>query len=87
MTRAKKVDFFSNTANIPSLDLGIATQPTYLRDIPVPGDKVQFGDFDLEFIVDEDFENYLEIHNWIRALGYPREVGEYQTYEKKARRI
>ena len=83
LTRAKKVDFFSNTANIPSLDLGVAMQSTYLRDIPVPGDKVEFGDFDLEFIVDEDFENYLEIHNWIRALGYPREIGEYQKFMRK----
>ena len=70
LTRAKKVDFFSNTANIPSLDLGVATQPTYLRDTPIPGDKISFGDFDLEFIIDEDFENYLEIHNWIRAVSY-----------------
>ena len=83
LTRAKKVDFFSNTANIPSLDLGVATQPTYLRDTPVPGDKITFGDFDLEFIVDEDFENYLEIHNWIRALGYPREVEEYGNLLRK----
>ena len=83
LTRAKKVDFFSNTANIPSLDLGVATQPTYLRDTPIPGDKISFGDFDLEFIVDEDFENYLEIHNWIRGLGYPKDVGEYQRLTSK----
>ena len=82
--RQTKVDFFSNTANIPSLDLGVATQPTYLRDTPVPGDKITFGDFDLEFIVDEDFENYLEIHNWIRMLLDIREkVEEYGNLLRK----
>ena len=25
----------------------------------------------------------MEIHNWIRALGYPREIGEYQELMRK----
>lgn len=77
LSRAPKVDFFSNIANIPSLELGTAVQQTYLRDIPIPGDKIQFQDFNLKFIIDENFENYLEVHNWIRSLGYPRDLGEY----------
>jgi hypothetical protein len=77
LARAPKVDFFSNVANIPSLDLGNAVLPTYLRDLPIPGDKIIFGDFNLKFIVDEDFENYTEVHNWIRSLGYPRDLAEY----------
>ena len=71
LTRAKKVDFFSNTANIPSLDLGVAMQSTYLRDIPVPGDKVEFGDFDLEFIVDEDFAKSNNLGMWSMKFEYP----------------
>jgi hypothetical protein len=77
LTRAPKVDFFSNRANIPDLTLGTAVQPTPYRDMDIPGDKIIFGDFNLSFIIDEDFENYLEIHNWIRSLGYPRDLGEY----------
>ena len=70
------------------MDLGVATQPTYLRDTPVPGDKITFGDFDLEFIVDEDFENYLEIHNWIRGLLDIKRCWRIsEIYEKKTRRI
>ncbi len=42
--RIPKVASFCNQANIPSLDLGVAMQPTYLKDIPTPGDKIQFGD-------------------------------------------
>ena len=42
LKRAPGVAFFCNQANIPSLDLGIAVQPTYLKDIDVPGDKIQF---------------------------------------------
>jgi hypothetical protein len=76
LNRAPKVSFFSNLANIPGITLGIAEQPTYLKNIDVPGDKMQFDDFNLRFIVDEDLENYMEIQKWIRGLGYPESLNE-----------
>jgi hypothetical protein len=84
LKRSPGVAFFCNQANIPSLDLGIATQPTYLKDIDVPGDKIQFGDLTLRFLVDEDLVNYMEIQNWIRGLGYPESVKEFDDLEKEA---
>jgi|TARA_B100000085_G_scaffold280410_1_gene305264 hypothetical protein len=86
LNRAPKVAFFSNSANIPSLDLGIATQPTYLKDLDIPGDKILFEDFSLRFLVDEDIKNYMEIQNWIRGLGYPesrQEIIDLQTERDK----
>ena len=68
LKRSPAVAFFCNEANIPSIDLGIAEQPSYLKNIPVPGDKIQFGDLSLRFLVDEDLKNYMEIQNWIRGL-------------------
>ena len=38
--------------------MGLQLNPTYLKDIDIPGDKLQFGDFSLRFIVDEELENY-----------------------------
>ena len=74
LKRSPGVAFFCNQANIPSLDLGIAEQPSYLKNIDVPGDKIQFGDLNLRFLVDEDLVNYMEIQNWIRGLGYPENI-------------
>jgi hypothetical protein len=82
LKRAPKVAFFCNSANIPDLNLGIAIQPSYLKDIDTPGDKIVFGDFSLRFLVDEDLENYMEIQNWIRGLGYPEEVQEFRDLNK-----
>ena len=48
LVRAPKVDFFSKSSNIPGLNLGAAIQPTYLKDIPIPGDKLVFDDFRLK---------------------------------------
>ena len=77
LTRFPKVSFFSNEANIPELTLGIANQPSYLKDIDIPGDKIVFGDFNLRFIVDENLENYNTIQNWIRGLGYPEKLEQF----------
>lgn len=84
LNKAPKVAFLSNTANIPSIDLGIANQPNYLRDIPIPGDKMEFEDFTLQFLVDENLENYMEIQNWIRGLGFPESLNEiYKLQESE----
>ena len=77
LKRSPGVAFFCNQANIPSLDLGVAEQPSYLKDIPIPGDKMQFGDLNLRFLVDEDLVNFMEIQNWIRGLGFPESLAEF----------
>ena len=82
LNRAPKVVFFSNQANIPGLTLGVTDQPTYLTDIPVPGDKLQFQDLRLRFLVDEDLENYLEIQHWLRGLGFPDSLKEIYEWQK-----
>jgi hypothetical protein len=84
LKRSPGVAFFCNQANIPSLDLGIAIQPSYLKDIDIPGDKIQFGDLTLRFLVDEDLVNYMEIQNWIRGLGYPESIQEFNNLENEA---
>jgi hypothetical protein len=81
LNRSPKVAFFCNQANIPDLFLGVASQPNYLRDIPTPGDKIEFGDLSLRFLVDENLENFMEIQNWIRGLGYPESVQEFRDLE------
>ena len=83
LKRSPKTAFFCNQANIPDITLGIAEQPNYFRDIPVPGDKIDFGDLNLRFLVDEDLGNYMEIQNWIRGLGYPESLKEFDELEKQ----
>ena len=44
LNRCPKVDFLCNSANLPMITLGVAEQASYLRNIPVPGDKLQYDD-------------------------------------------
>ena len=83
LKRSPSVAFFCNQANIPEMTLGVADQPTPFKDIPIPGDKIQFGDLQLRFLVDENLDNYMEIFSWIRALGFPESLEEIYDWQKK----
>ena len=87
LNRSPKVAFFSNAANLPGITLGEATQPTYLKDIPTPGDKIVFDDFNIRFLVDEDLKNYMELQNWIRGLGYPETLKEIYDLQDEERDV
>ena len=84
IVKTPKVDFFSNSAKIPGIQLGNDKVGHYLKAIDLPGDNIQFEDLTLQFIVDENLENYLEIHNWIDGLGYPESVSEFQELVRDA---
>lgn len=82
LNRAPKTSFLSNRANIPGITLGVAQQSQYLTNpIPVPGDNMVFDDFELDFIVDEDLKNYMEIQNWMRGLGFPESLAQIYDYQ------
>jgi len=82
LNRAAKVAFFGNTANIPGMTLGVAVQPSYLKDIDIPGDKIDFNDLTLRFLVDENLENYMEVQNWIRGIGFPENLKEIYDWQR-----
>ncbi len=73
-----KVDFISQSANIPDLSLATQIQPTYLKDLDVPGEKLTYGDFSLSFLVDENMENYSILHKWLKRLGFAATTEDYQ---------
>ena len=77
LTKFPKVDFFSNSARIPELNLELTTQASYLKTIDVPGERLTYGDFTLRFLVDENMENYQSIYDWLTGLGFPETTKEF----------
>jgi hypothetical protein len=78
LAKTPKAVFFCNSARIPEISLDLARQPTYLKDIDVPGEKLTYGDLSLRFLVDENMENYMSIHNWLTGLGYPESTDQFK---------
>ena len=79
LAKYPKVDFFCNTARIPEISLATETQPSYLKDIDIPGEKLTFGDLTIQFLVDENMENYKTIHDWLYGLGFPETTQQFKT--------
>ena len=85
LSRAPNLNFFCTDVNIPSITLGFIELPTPFKIIEVPGDKLDFGDLNITFKVDENMANYFEIYNWLIALGFPDEFGQYKRLADKSR--
>lgn len=79
LSKYPQVDFFSNQCSIPGINLGTAIQSNYFKNVPIPGEKLSYDDLSLTFIVDENLENYLTVHNWLRGFGFPANLQEYQN--------
>lgn len=84
LKRSPNVNFFVTDANIPSLNLGFVDVPSPFKNIPIPGDKPEFGSFRLTFKIDEDMANYIEIYNWLIKLGFPSNFEQYQSLASAA---
>jgi hypothetical protein len=84
ITKEPKVSFFCTSASIPSISFETNTQPSYLKDIDVPGEKLTYNDLDVRFLVDEDLKNYMAIHNWMTGIGYPESLGDFKTEVTKS---
>jgi hypothetical protein len=78
LAKNSKISFFCNSVRIPEITLGTAIFNNYLKVIEVPGDKIDYGDFYLKFLVDENMENYMAIHNWITGLGFPESTKQFK---------
>ena len=72
LTKLPKVEYFTTACNIPGISLNATVQPTPLADIPLPGDTLTFSDLEITFLVDENLENYREIHGWMYGIGFPK---------------
>tara|TARA_B100000029_G_scaffold264199_1_gene260395 strand:+ start:1343 stop:1936 length:594 start_codon:yes stop_codon:yes gene_type:complete len=75
-----KVEYFTVAANVPSITLGDALFPTPYKDIPMMGDKITYDNLTITFIVDEYLENYISLHEWMTAIGFPKTRKQFSDF-------
>ena len=75
-----KVEYFTTEANIPGITLGEGQFNTPLKDIELLGDKLTYEDLAISFIVDENLENYIEMHTWLTAIGFPKDRKQFSDF-------
>jgi hypothetical protein len=77
------VNYFIQNVNIPGLSLQQVNTSNPFVKIPYGGDHIQFDDIMINFKVDEDLKNYLELYNWIKNMGFPDNFDQYKTLADK----
>lgn len=73
--------YFSQTVNLPGIQLPHITFDNMFVAIPISGTNIQFDTLDVEFLVDENMNNYLMIYNWMIAMGYPQNFDQYINFQ------
>ena len=71
--------YFATGVNIPSVNIGESLQPTRLgANIKLPGDKINYGELTITFIVDENMENWTEMFNWMEGITASTDTEKYR---------
>ena len=63
------LEFFCQSAAHPDMTLTPGELPfRKVRNIPLPGGSLDYGEFSATIILDEDMKAYQEMHDWMRRI-------------------
>lgn len=65
------VTYTLNEVNLPGLNTNNPTVPTIFNTTWQGADSATFDQLNINFLVQENFSNYFEIHDWMRAISFP----------------
>lgn len=75
------VSYFCQAANIPAFSIGFTETDTPLSRLFNPGEKPSYGELIIQFLVQENMQNYLELYNWMIGLSFPENHEQYKRYQ------
>jgi hypothetical protein len=81
--KTPNVNWFIQSATIPSISLAKTQVTTPFVTFPVGGDHLIFDDLQITFRVDEDLANYKEIYNWMIGIGFPDNFDQFKNLAQK----
>lgn len=80
VAKLPELTFWVQNTEIPNVSLGASTTGTPLSDIRHPGEKLEFGDLAVRFLVDSQMKNWNCIFFWMRGLGFPESQEQYREF-------
>jgi len=80
ITKLPELKYFCQEVNLPNLDLQNLEFANPLVTVPIPGDQLRFGELGISFMIDENMDNYIAIHNWMIGLGFPESHEQYRNF-------
>lgn len=77
-SRLPNLTFFAQTISVPGISISEALQTTPFVDLYAPGEKAIYDLLNVTFLVEETMKTWIEVHDWIRAMSFPKDFGEYK---------
>lgn len=71
------VTFFTQRASLPGVTINPVEQSTPFKNIYLTGDKLLYDQFTVEFRINENMDNYMEIYNWMVGLAFPESFDQF----------
>tara|TARA_R110000822_G_scaffold3972_1_gene16947 strand:- start:5448 stop:5984 length:537 start_codon:yes stop_codon:yes gene_type:complete len=78
VNKLPNVNFFVQSVLLPAVTMGTVELPSPFVKLPNPGTHIDFTEFQISFAVDENMSSYLELYDWILALGFPDNFDQYK---------
>ena len=75
-----KVEFFTTAANVPGISSADVIMNTPFKSIPSMGTNLTYENLSITFICDEYLENYKQLHDWLIAIGFPKNREQLSTF-------
>jgi hypothetical protein len=80
LLKVPNVEYFTTAVNIPAISFtGDAELNSRYKSVSFMGDTMEFSDLEITFLVNENLENYREIHNWMTGIGFPQNNFQFTT--------
>jgi hypothetical protein len=80
--RLNEVQFFCQAINLPGVNSQSTVQITPFRDMGVPGDKMEYEDLNIEFLLDEELRSWSSIYYWIKGYTQSEAWEDYTNLNK-----
>lgn len=84
--RLPNMQYFCQAVSVPGISMSEVPITNPFVDIYSPGEKAIYDLMNVTFIIDEELKGWLEIHDWIRAMTFPKEYAEYRNLSNLSRK-
>jgi len=85
LDRTPNMNYFVTDVVLPSISLSSVDVPSPFKIIEIAGSKLDYGDLQITFKMDEDFGTYFELYNWLTAIGFPESFTQYAPLQNAPR--
>ncbi len=80
VAKLPNIDFFVTTLTMPGFNVGEIPVRSLNKLIPVPSNSLDKDPLTVQFIIDEDMRNWLELYDWMMGMTYPESFQQSKNW-------